>query len=306
LTGVYANERTAHAPTAPTAQDIDDVREDGSPSHASSHASSHAQRSAQPPVFLFPAGERPYAAPSDPSPLPPVRTSANGVLSSLSAPRVPVPEGLSPREEMAAALDASGRLTTGQVARAAGLTYRQLQDARETDVYRQYIRTILSEAAADSRAHAIATRAGRISSLQRRHDALAEVAERRGAAADPRYMNPDPDHIRAAYPGFDPDVLRRDFPCLGELYDPTDPACAMSDPAAFYAPGASSGLLVKTEKNVGTGLTSRPVTEWSVDSSLLAAQLELEKRAAVETGQAADGVANVTQKLYVNINMDAL
>lgn len=53
------------------------------------------------------------------------------------------------------------------------------------------------------------------------------------------------------------------------------------------APGAGTGLLVKTFKIVG-GQDSYPVEEWQVDTGLLKEMRELEKQVSIEQGQWAE------------------
>ena len=54
------------------------------------------------------------------------------------------------------------------------------------------------------------------------------------------------------------------------------------------APGAKTGLLVKTVKAIGTGKDQYEVEEWTVDTALLRELREHEKQAAQELGQWAD------------------
>lgn len=228
------------------------------------------------------------------------------VLAASSLPQSSGPSsGLSFAEETAANFEASGRLSVSEIARAAGLRYRELAAARQRPEYVDHVRKVLEEATLVSRAHAIATRAGRISQLQRTHDLLAQVQETRAAAADPRYCPNDPQTLHALGIS-NPEALIRDFPDLGELYDPTNPACLMVDPPSFYAPGAATGLLTRTQKQVGVGANARIVDEWSLDNSLITAQLSIAKRAAEETGQSNEDAQGFTQKMYINIDMSRL
>ncbi len=55
--------------------------------------------------------------------------------------------------------------------------------------------------------------------------------------------------------------------------------------AAGDAPGADTGLLVRTYKAVGNGPTAYVVEEWAVDTGLLKEMRELEKQVAQDTGQ---------------------
>lgn len=54
------------------------------------------------------------------------------------------------------------------------------------------------------------------------------------------------------------------------------------------APGADTGLLVRTFKAVGGGPSAYTVEEWSVDTGLLREMRELEKQIAQDTGQWTD------------------
>jgi hypothetical protein len=51
------------------------------------------------------------------------------------------------------------------------------------------------------------------------------------------------------------------------------------------AAGTGTGLLVHQVKSIGFGPNNHTVDEYAVDTGLLKAMLELEKQAAVETGQ---------------------
>lgn len=55
--------------------------------------------------------------------------------------------------------------------------------------------------------------------------------------------------------------------------------------AGADAPGAGTGLLVKTEKAIGSGFSSVFVDEWAVDTGLLREIREHEKQAAIELKQ---------------------
>jgi len=54
------------------------------------------------------------------------------------------------------------------------------------------------------------------------------------------------------------------------------------------APGAETGLLVRTFKSVGSGPSAYTVEEWTVDTGLLREMRELEKQVAIEVGDWAE------------------
>jgi hypothetical protein len=54
------------------------------------------------------------------------------------------------------------------------------------------------------------------------------------------------------------------------------------------APGASTGLLTRTYKQIGSGESAEKVEEYQVDTGLLKALLDHEKQAAQELGQWSD------------------
>lgn len=54
------------------------------------------------------------------------------------------------------------------------------------------------------------------------------------------------------------------------------------------APGAGTGLLVKTEKAIGSGFNTTFVDEWAVDTGLLREIREVEKQTAIELRQWAE------------------
>lgn len=223
--------------------------------------------------------------------------------AALSTPSVsPVQSTLTYAEQSAAHFDAGGRLSTSEVARAAGLRYRELVELRKRDDYLAEVRLVLQDALTASRAHGIATRAGRLSDIQRQRDLLAQIREERAAAADPRFAPRDPVRLRSLGVQ-NPDALIADFPSLGELYDPQNPLCSRVDVPSFYVPGASTGLLTRVQKQVGVGSNARIVDEWSLDSSLLSAESAALKRAAEETGQLREDPDGYTQKMYVAIDL---
>jgi hypothetical protein len=55
--------------------------------------------------------------------------------------------------------------------------------------------------------------------------------------------------------------------------------------AGWDAPGASTGLLVRRERSIGSGANQKFVAEYEVDTGLLRELRELEKQAAIDLGQ---------------------
>lgn len=75
------------------------------------------------------------------------------------------------------------------------------------------------------------------------------------------------------------------------------------------APGAESGWLVRTYKQVGQGPMARLMEEWAVDTGLLSEMRALEQQAAREMGQWVDKIAptNPTgDKSYEHLSDDEL
>lgn len=219
------------------------------------------------------------------------------------------PEGLSivdARMELAASLDAAGTLSVSEVARAAGITTTRMRQMRTTLAYQSLVRRILSDAASDARTRSIATRAGRLSQLQLRSDLLDLIREQRASIYDARYHSPDPTDIAQSHPELSVDDVLTVFPDIGSLYDSTNPMCRAVDLQRALIPGASSGLLVHTQKTIGSGLAARVIEEWSLDTPLLNAQLALERQAAQEAGQWADNHVHTVQKLYIGVDMDEI
>lgn len=238
-------------------------------------------------------------------------TGTPGVHMSASvmppAPMVPAGVyGLDERQSALVSFDALG-MRPGDAARAAGLTFVESKATRAMPAYGLALRTLLASATADAQALAAATRAGRVGALSSRWEALRAVIEQRAMAADPRYLNPDRAFLSAAPPaglGLDPDALFAQFPNLGEMYEPDNPACHMCDPESFLVPGASTGMMVRTEKIIGAGLASRNIVEWAVDTNLVAELRAIEKALAVETGQ--DKASDAATKVWVNIDLQRL
>ena len=58
-----------------------------------------------------------------------------------------------------------------------------------------------------------------------------------------------------------------------------------TDQSALEVPGASTGLLVRSEKSIGPSGASKFVEEWQLDSTLLAEMRNLESEVSAELGQ---------------------
>ena len=137
----------------------------------------------------------------------------------------------------------------------------------------------------------------------RRYRAALSIIEQRAMACSPEYLNPDPTFIRDEL-RLDPIALLNQFPTLGQYYEPTNPACHQCDPDAFLVPGTETGMYAKTYKVIGAGLNARSIVEYTFDTALANELRELEKLAAVETGQ--NKTSEMAQKMYVNIMMDRI
>lgn len=61
-----------------------------------------------------------------------------------------------------------------------------------------------------------------------------------------------------------------------------------ADPELMDVPGGKTGLLVRTVKSIGGGMSAREVEEFAVDTGLLKQLLDVEKQAAIEAGQWAE------------------
>lgn len=270
----------------------------------------------QHPVFDVAAdGTRtlPPSAPSHHTFTPQSHQSFNPLRETAArAIAIPVPSAnclLSEREQLAASLDALNTLSPTEIAHAAGLTARQFRSLRQTAPYRDHIRQILQIAIDSSRTSAIATRAGRLSHLQRRHDLLSQIIDERAASYDPRYADPNDQRLLNQQSPTDPSIsLAESIDELGTLYDSTNPINRMIDPSGYTQPGTSTGLLTKTLKSIGAGLGARLIEEWSVDTSILNEMRLIERRAAEEAGQLLESShqQEPTLKLYVNIDMDKI
>jgi len=236
--------------------------------------------------------------------VPAITTTLSPRAAGASLHHNPFPTGLpelTDRESMCAALEAEG-LRPSNAARMAGLNWAQYRVAIAKPAYKTLIRSILSSAATEANAAAIATRAGRLARVSSSWEDTKEIIRQRAVSASPRCLNPDPEYIASL--GFSHEVLRSQYPDLGVDYDPSDPACQNVDPSSFDVPGASTGMLVKTLKSIGSGQNARTVVEWTVDESLMRILASLEKQAALETGQ--DKEKGGVQKLWVGIDIDEL
>ena len=73
------------------------------------------------------------------------------------------------------------------------------------------------------------------------------------------------------------------------------------------APGAEEGLLVVSVKMIGSGEAAHEIEEWAFDAPMLRELRELEKQAAIETGQWEEkSILTVTPKAYDTISPDDL
>lgn len=217
---------------------------------------------------------------------------------------------LSPREEVMATYVARlGSLRLSDCAKAAGLSYKEARLAYGRPSFQMAVAALLEQAKGFASAGAVTTVAGRIVEKASRHQELSRIVQERAMAADPRYLNPDRVFLsslrRDDGSGYDVDELLRLFPSIGEMYDETNPVCAMVDPDSFMVPGASSGLLAQSVKTVGKGDASRTVVEWRVDEALVRQISSHEESVAKATGQDKKG-AGGRQKAYININMGRL
>lgn len=79
------------------------------------------------------------------------------------------------------------------------------------------------------------------------------------------------------------------------------------DPTMQHIPGASTGLIVRRYKAIGTGRDQQVVEEYEVDTALLNHLLALEKHTAQELGQWTEKSENKHEMLvreYVGVNVD--
>lgn len=86
---------------------------------------------------------------------------------------------------------------------------------------------------------------------------------------------------------------------------PPGPENPFHDPDSLGVPGASTGLLVKTLRSVGSGPMAQVVDEWQLDRPVLRELAELEQQAAREAGQWRDvKVVESTTKAYIGIRIE--
>lgn len=85
------------------------------------------------------------------------------------------------------------------------------------------------------------------------------------------------------------------------------------DPQIVEGAGGGTGLLVRRKKKIGQGDASETVIEYAVDTGLLGALLDLEKQAAIETGQWTEkrehtgkGGGPIVVKVLKNVSLDDL
>jgi transposase-like protein len=82
-------------------------------------------------------------------------------------------------------------------------------------------------------------------------------------------------------------------------------AAAMADPETRDVPGASSGLLTRQQKVVGSGRNAILIEEWVFDAPLMREIRSLEEHAARELGQwQPDTAVQCAIKLYAGIDLD--
>lgn len=230
-------------------------------------------------------------------------TSASAAhVAATSLYEIPTNAELTPRQNMLASLEARG-LRAGAIARAAGMTYSEVREARQLPQYQTTVAQILAHASIESVAGTVAYRAGRIQSISERYAALQQIVEQRAMACKPEYLNPDPTFIQNEL-RLDPEALREQFPTLGIHYDPTNPACHMCCPDAFLVPGTETGMYIRQDRIIGAGINTRNIVEYVFDAALAIEMRKLEEQAATETGQ--NKSQDSVQKMYISIDMDRI
>lgn len=159
------------------------------------------------------------------------------------------------KTERAALQVADDVLTDAQIATEAGVTKRTLELWKQRPDFRARVDQHVKDFAAAIKGRGIAERLNRVDALNDRWRRMQRVIDER--AAD------DASGTYEAQLGTGYDVRRE----------------------TRRVPGWTTGLLVRTEKIIGTGPKAQKVVEFSVDTGLLSELRQHEKQAAQELGQ---------------------
>jgi hypothetical protein len=169
-------------------------------------------------------------------------------------------------EQRAAALVAEGARPS-DVARMTGIHRAKLESLRKDGDWMDMLEALSSDFRAGQMSSGIARREVRVMHLQNRHDLVSQIVAQRAQQADPD--------------------------------------SAYYVPGAENVPGASTGLLARTLRSMGSGPYQQVVEDWGLDSNLLAQLSAIEEKAAVELGhRVAKSEVTVTGKAYIGVNLE--
>ncbi|HLV78743.1 MAG TPA: hypothetical protein VKT32_00635 [Chthonomonadaceae bacterium] len=157
----------------------------------------------------------------------------------------PLPWVWTANKERAAALVAADELADEAIAAEVGIAPRTLRNWKTRTEFAERVFEILEATRQECLKFGVASRAERLARMNRRWEKIHKIIEERAAAA-------------------------RQW---------------TEEHGKPEAPGMEEGLLVRQIRSVGKGESARLLTEYAADGGLLKAALDIEKQAAVETGQ---------------------
>lgn len=183
--------------------------------------------------------------------------------------------GLTPREDRAAWLVAADELSDEAIAAECKIGRTTLHRWRQQSAFQQRVAEHASALEAETQRHAIAKRRKRVAALQRRWDGMHRVIDERA----------------------------QDVASGGVMVE------TPNGRERIIAPGWETGLLVRTEKQIGAGERAVHVVEFAVDTGLLKELRAHEEQAAKELGQWSEKhehSGEVTVRRYIGVDVDAV
>lgn len=207
---------------------------------------------------------------------------ATGMVDDLPGtpnyPRHDLPLQWDRRSEAAACLCADGTVPAAQMAAQIGVPLSTISAWRAHPSFRRRVSDLIESYGEKLAGHVLSSKAGRTRRAMQLADALAEVREQRAASAMPELYNDD---------GNDPAF---DF-----------------DQGLSIIPGGRTGLMIRTEKVIGTGALAKRVVEYAVDFDHVQAEVATMQYIARESGQWSEKTeVDITRKLYIGVDIDLL
>jgi len=181
------------------------------------------------------------------------------------------------KKRLAARRLAEGELPDGKIAAEAEVTPGTLSGWKRHPDFMAMVEAYIQEIGSLADRHEIGRRAARVARLNRSWRDMQQVIKDRAAAAKAA------EEAAARLTVLGGDLPGAPYP--PEFVGPLPADGYYATPEGVTAAGARTGLLVRTEKVIGSGANARIVQEYAVDTALLKELRETEIQAAKELGQ---------------------